>query len=398
MKIKDRIKWAMRFESSRRWLNAILAERTGSRYTLKNYTSALWKFSEYTGMNPDELIQFAKRDRRKLEDALREFIIHIQQKYGLKRSSLASYVASIRSFFKFNEINLRVKQPKSDAIPLSPHTLEEIRQILSVADVRERAIVLLLKDGGFSREDVVTLRYGDIRKEFESGKQFIHIRLLRQKENIAYDTFIGKNAVEALKAYFAWRKNRGEKITDESPLIATRGGKPLSARGLSTLFLRLTKKSGIKTSPHRLRKTFESYLGLSAPSILVKYWLGHSLGVERSYFLPPIEKQREAYMKAYHELDISKKESEIEPAIQSVAITLRLQGYSESKIQKIIEILRTGKYSVKQIPDIVKKVLAEKEASDCQKIVSESELEEYLQKGWEIKAVLPSGRIVVSNE
>ena len=35
---------------------------------------------------------------------------------------------------------------------------------------------------------------------------------------------------------------------------------------------------------------------------------------------------------------------------------------------------------------------------NCQKIVNEIELEKLLVKGWRVAAVLPSGKIVVSNE
>jgi hypothetical protein len=35
---------------------------------------------------------------------------------------------------------------------------------------------------------------------------------------------------------------------------------------------------------------------------------------------------------------------------------------------------------------------------DCQKIISESELEEWLRKGYKFVSVLPSGKIVVTND
>jgi len=35
---------------------------------------------------------------------------------------------------------------------------------------------------------------------------------------------------------------------------------------------------------------------------------------------------------------------------------------------------------------------------DCQRIIKEDELDEYLSKGWKVQAILPSGRIVVDNE
>jgi len=44
---------------------------------------------------------------------------------------------------------------------------------------------------------------------------------------------------------------------------------------------------------------------------------------------------------------------------------------------------------------VVTKKLEETEEKDCQKVVVESELEQYLARGWRVQAVLPSGKIVV---
>ena len=38
------------------------------------------------------------------------------------------------------------------------------------------------------------------------------------------------------------------------------------------------------------------------------------------------------------------------------------------------------------------------DGSNCEKICAESELEVLLTQGWRVAAVLPSGKIVVSNE
>ena len=36
--------------------------------------------------------------------------------------------------------------------------------------------------------------------------------------------------------------------------------------------------------------------------------------------------------------------------------------------------------------------------TDCRKVVAETELEDHLTEGWHVEAVLPSGKIVISNE
>jgi len=111
-----------------------------------------------------------------------------------------------------------------------------------------------------SREDVVEVTYGNVRREFEAGEQYIQLDVLRRKENVHYVTFIGPNTVEALNNYLTLRRNSGEQITDNTPLFASLQGEKFSAQRLSFILRRFGEKIGVKLSPHRLRKFFETYM------------------------------------------------------------------------------------------------------------------------------------------
>jgi integrase/recombinase XerD len=393
---KERIEWCFKFESGKRWLTAISVDKSGSRHTQREYARALKRFCDWIGKNPDQLIAERKTDTKGYaEDKLREFCSTLKT----SRTTLATkYHAPIKSFYAHNRMPLTLPTPKHTIKERSPHTVEQIKILMSLADPRERAIMMLLKDSGISREDIVLLKYGDIQNEFETDKNVIHVRLVRQKEQIEYDTFIGKNAIESLKAYLQYRKAKGEKITKDSPIIATVSDKAMKPEVLSTIFVRLSKKAGFLTSPHRFRKYFESHMGLSAPSILVKYWMGHSLGVEKSYFMPTLEKQREAYTQAYKEIDISEKPeiSEVERRKQQMRDSAKLMGWNEQKLEMLEQLLIQAKSTeeIDQIPERLKQL----ESHDCQKIISESELSQWLTQGYRFIAILPSGKILISNE
>jgi hypothetical protein len=139
-------------------------------------------------------------------------------------------------------------------------------------------------------------------------------------------------------------------------------------------------------------------MGLSAPSILVKYWMGHSLGVEKSYFMPTLEKQREAYTQAYKEIDISEKPeiSEVERRKQQMRDSAKLMGWNEQKLEMLEQLLIQAKTTeeIDKIPERLKQL----ENHDCQKIITESDLEDWLSKGFRFVSVLPSGKILISNE
>jgi len=318
--------WCEGFKASRVWLTAITSDKSGSSHTLLAYCKGLKSFCDWIGKNPDELIAERKAELKSegkemnAENKLREFCVMLEKEKNLSKSTVVfKYHAVVKSFYSYNNMPLKLKTPKYVSREREPHTVEQIKDLMNVADVRERAFMMLLKDSGISREDIVTLKYGDIQNEYESNKDVIHIRLVRGKEQIEYDTFIGRNAIEHLRAYLDYRQRKGEKITKDSPLLAELNGRPLSANNLSQIFTRLSEKIGFMTSPHRFRKFFESHMGLSAPSILVKSWMGHALGVEKSYFIPPVEKQREKYAEGYKELDLLKTEiSEIERRKQMI--------------------------------------------------------------------------------
>ena len=419
---REKVDWCYEFKASSRWLSSVLADKSGSAHTELFYAKALYEFCQWCGLNPDQLIEQRRRELEgenvevRSEDRLRQFCLWLEGR-GLKRSTVVcKFHSPIRSFYKYNGVPLRVPLPRYVQEPIQPHSLDEIKALMRVADVRERAILMFLKDSGMSREDIVGLKYGDIRREFEVGKEFIHIRAVRRKEALAYDTFIGRNAVEALRAWLDYRRNfLGEKITDDSFLFTGKSGKPLTPAGLDSLFYRLSRKAGFKTSPHRFRKFFESHMGLSAPSILVKYWMGHSLGVEKSYFLPPIEKQREEYIKAYAQIDISERElSEVErrkqqildmvrllipekfETVKNVLMKVKSARELDSKIENIMAVIRREREGFEApMIKIKRKKEVEEDSEDCQKIVCEDELEVYLRHGWKVQAVLPSGKIVI---
>ena len=339
------------------------------------------------------------------ENKLREFCAVLENKKTVTRTTIATkYHAPVKSFYNYNNVPLKLKTPKHTVRERSPHTIEEIKTLMNIADVRERAFIMLLKDCGMSREDVITLRYRDIKTEYEAGKEVIHLKVVRQKESIEYDTFIGKNAIESLKAYLKYRQQKGEKITDNTTIMATRNGQPLTPENLSAIFDRLSDECGFKTSPHRFRKYFESHLALSAPSILVKYWLGHSLGVEKSYFMPPLEKQREKYAESYKEIDISEKPTLSELKVQQMIRLEELKKYVPQERHAELEKVVFRTQSTQQLNDTANNIISGKiqlesiKREDCQFLISENELENYITRGFRFVAVMPSGKILVSNE
>jgi len=411
VKESERRTWCYSFKASKLWLTAIQTDKSGSKHTEREYCRGLKAFCDWIGKTPDQLITERKVEVKNsdtemdAENKLREFCAVLENKKTVTRTTIATkYHAPVKSFYSYNNVPLKLRTPKHTTREREPHTVEQIKALMKIVDVRERAFIMLLKDSGMSREDAVMLRYGDIKAEYEAGKEVIHLKVVRQKESIEYDTFIGKNAIESIKAYLEYRQRRGETITDNTPIIATLKGKALTPENFSTIFDRLSDKAGFKTSPHRFRKYFESHLALSAPSILVKYWLGHSLGVEKSYFMPPLEKQREKYAESYKEIDISEKPSLNDIEIKKQATLASARMWMTPERYALFEIDINTQSTVESIDHVVDEYRNGKEKlepikhEDCQFLIAENELENYIARGFRFVAVLPSGKLLVSNE
>jgi integrase len=411
VKESERRTWCYSFKASKLWLTAIQTDKSGSKHTEREYCRALKAFCDWIGKNPDQLIAERKAELKdsetemNTENRLREFCAILENKKTVTRTTIATkYHAPVKSFYSYNNLPLKLKTPKHTTREREPHTVEEIKALMKIVDVRERAFIMFLKDSGMSREDAVTVRYGDIKVEYEAGKEVIHLKVVRQKESIEYDTFIGKNAIDAIKAYLEYRQRKGEKITDNSTLLATWNGRPIKPENFSAIFDRLSDEAGFKTSPHRFRKYFESHLALSAPSILVKYWLGHSLGVEKSYFMPPLEKQREKYAESYKEIDISEKPTLSELKVKQMIALEQLKQTVPSERYAELERLVLQTQSTKELDDLSSNIRSGKiqlepiKREDCQFLITESELKNYIARGFRFVAVLPSGKILVSNE
>lgn len=101
---------------------------------------------------------------------------------------------------------------------LKPITIEELKRLDTIASIQQKWIIRGLKDSGMGREDFIELTYGDIKRDFERRNKFIHLDVIRRKEQVKYETFLGPNAVEVLRIYLDIRRKRGETITDKTYL------------------------------------------------------------------------------------------------------------------------------------------------------------------------------------
>lgn len=303
------------FESVKRWFNALTADRPRAATTLIQYRYAIREFIKFTGKDPDTLIRERREQvksddeqvKRTAEELAMSFLNELQKR--VSRNTAIMRQAAIRSFYKHNYYPLLLKAPRKREVLRRGPSKDELIAMWNMADETDKAIMMVAKDSGISREDLLTIRYGNIKTEFEAGKIPIHLHLIRAKEQVQYDTFLGIEAIQALKLYLVQRERRGEKITNDTLLF------PLSGDGISVRIRRLIRRVGlgsIKLQPiHMFRKFHETNLATAKVHPLIcKRWEGHRVSgdVESHYIIPGVEEQRKLYAEAYDALALFKTE------------------------------------------------------------------------------------------
>jgi len=415
-KDKERIEKLEQSEAGRKFLR----RKCKTVSTTKSYVRGAFIFAEFFDKTIPQIVAEYQTDAEKnpykawdkWEMVFEDYADHLKAKYP-KGSTAATYFAAAVGLINANvpsSAEIHPKTPKAYSRSIPPITIEDLRIVRNIADERERAFIDVLKDTGISRADAVRLTYKDVKRAIEDPNVRSHkIGMYREKEHVEYETWLGPNAIESLRIFFDIRKRLGEQITDESWVFALKGNnQPLEPPSLSAVFRRLSHRSGIEITPHKLRKFFETYITAGgAHPLVAKYWMGHTIhaDVDSRYIIPPENLQRDQYMKAYNKIDLEAKVvDEREQRIQAIRDNLRMLGKSEEEIRMATMSLRRAS----NIEEAIKKVLRDSNepedpngcpngthCSERFEEINESNLLSYLQNGYQIVHNLQNGRVIV---
>lgn len=365
--------------------------------TKNNYLSALKAFIEYMKLNPKQLIDLAEADRKKsirnqgeVETKVKGFFEWLTTKYiqksrgvvkkrrvkkrraigkrGLSRNLASMYTNAMRGFFKSNGFQLNIKLPKASSKKENFKTMirpPDVKKLLDVAsNIRDRAIILALFQSGMSISDLCNLNYGDIEKELNENRVPLHIHLIRKKELVEYDTFLGQEAVETLKLYLEERKRKGEILRYATPLFTKRYIKSTSKihrinSGLIEATMKtLALKSGLVSKermaasdinpcrPHALRSSFMSILKTNGMNnTAVEYLAGHTLPTtEQAYWQVRTEELRKMYKKYMKHISLS-------PQLDTEKLEI-LEYESKKKEDVISALIENGKHKEQRITQL----------------------------------------------
>ena len=317
----------LRYESIQR-VRDDLALKSNSETSLKTYLSWIHRFLRRFDTSPDQLVDSFRSSELDATQEYNKFLVELNES-GLAKYTIAGAGVSVRKFFKVNQINLgeihKVKTwtKHEDRAP----TVGELRKIFNYADLREKAVLSFLASSGVRTGTLTRLKLKDIELDEDGGISRVRVRAESSKTRRPYTTFITSEATKLLNEYIQYRARSGEPTTPDTPIIRDafdmrrRGSvtkvETLSPNTIEKIIRNLLRKTGLipesdgdirkryELHTHSFRKFFATQLAaVGVQDSFKEYFLGHSGGLDRSYFRPTKEQLRDAYLLAESSLTI----------------------------------------------------------------------------------------------
>ena len=275
-------------KSWRVWVDEL---KTMAKNTQRQYPRVFIQFLERWSVDPEELFELKlkhsksedPRDRRGIESWVRISMKEIIDS-GLAPSTARMTSKAVNSFFTAQnlEFSLRPREvPKTyyngSRIILKDQIRELYERVGEEHRLRNRAIIMALKDSGLRISDLGSLDVGDYLKTkrvVSDDEIFVVLEPFATVKTGAYAyPVFGPESVAAIDAYL---EERGAPALEE-PLFVSRHNTRLSPTSMSTMFWKLKDKldESRKISAHSLRKFFQTSMELSG---LPKNWIGKYMG------------------------------------------------------------------------------------------------------------------------
>ncbi|MDG6987840.1 MAG: site-specific integrase [Nitrososphaerota archaeon] len=391
--------------------------------TKENYILRIRAYLRRVGMSPDQFIQTVSTDPKAFEEDFVRFIAEVSR--GSASSTTAFWRDSLRRFLEINRVKgvdwdyvnqfiPKVRKSGQDRAP----TLEEIRKVVAVADLRTKCLILFLTSSGARIGSTEYLRWRDIQEvEFE-GWKLANVTIYRGEPE-EYDSFASPECYDYLLKYREIREKVGEVITPSSPVFVREVNKrrfdqskvkPVGVRTLKNQMGELLNQMKMREKLtdtknyrsyewkqcHSFRKFFKTRMEMSGVKpIITEMLMGHTIGVSGSYMKPTQDEMVSEYVKAIPNLTILSGSGERgdRNAEFKREILLKVGGYSKEEIDKL-NLAEMGDTTIQKM--VRERLLgATANNGNHQRAIPVSEVEAYLTEGWEYVATLPTGKVVL---
>jgi len=302
---------------------------------------------------------FCQNDHRLIEQKIIEFILYLK-KEGKSFAAIHNYVASIKSFYKINDVMLNDRKiskfmPEHTRLRKDrAYTYDEISKLLDIADERMRVVILLLASTGIRIGAITSLKL----RNLEDNKIVVY-----ENTNQEYFTFITPECKKAIDFYIDMRSRYGEKINDDSYLIreqfdirdqfAIKKPKQITHRSIEWKLISLAERCGIRKREHEIegrknssirkdvaiahgfRKFFTTQLINSKVNPEIREMLlGHKIGLASCYYRPTQEDMYIEYEKAIDNLTIDPA-NRLQRKVETLTVEKSILDSIASRLQEL---------------------------------------------------------------
>jgi len=195
---------------------------------------------------------------------------------GYSINSARNMTIGIRQLFRYYQmpVNMRSGSRVTQTVQTTksfPLTIEHVRMMSGVSNLKERTILSMAVDTGLRISDFISIKRADLPPLDEEPP--LAFDLLTQKEKIVSHCFLSQESVELLKRYLPTTQKR-----DNVYLFASSSRNHISDEAINKMLKRLAKKAQIHLNNKRLtfhcfRKMFlstsiDSGIGLTAGKLM----------------------------------------------------------------------------------------------------------------------------------
>jgi integrase len=271
---------ALKFASVKRFHDSYSA-LSGSRGTEGVYLSAIMAFSEFSGKDPDTLVQSLSRASQSELVAEVQSFVNCLVEEGKAPKTTQAYLSAVKGFLEINDIDVsvlrrRLRKPKvyvrsADRAP----TFEELTRVYALSDLETRALLLFLLSSGCRIGEALQIQRSDL--ETVGGIHRIRIRPEIAKDRIGRHAFLTSEANEAVEAYL---KTHGDPRVLPLP-------KSKAYHKLTRAFekgMAVQKSEGRRdVHPHSVRKLFFTTALKVVGRELAEALIGHKQYLDQAY-------------------------------------------------------------------------------------------------------------------
>jgi len=359
---------------------------------------------------------------------------------------------TVRSWLSWNgcekllpKIKRRFKRVYATSEEYWTPTPEETHRMIDAApSMRDKAVISFLAGTGQRVEILTALKVKHVKEIFEDKfPPIIHISAVLpnykgenvNKGRVPYKFPIPLETAEYIKLMLKKREADGELISDDSWLfrsyaVAGEGipvkirksdpGLPISTRGIQSIVKRAAERAGIQRTigeygkpyslyihPHEFRRSYKERLTEARVDPLLRdFFMGHVLPIKGVYDKFSDSMIRRVWMMRNVESYLSISTDKRLQGLHQLMELARSFGLEPSDLLKQIRDYESFDELAERLRRLIIASIRERTLEGGmsltiirpkQKIVDEAELEEYLTLGWEVVAVLRSGKVIIKS-